>query len=137
MIAVHVVTLFSDSYFHASILDLVVPFVRNYREPFMAIGIIGGWMIVVFGLSYYVRDAVGSASWRIIHRFTLIAWVLAVIHTLGEGSDSGEVWFVVVVSLAVAPPTLFAIVRFGRARGPARGLEQVARALLRVPGRDG
>ena len=99
----HVASLLGDSYFHASIADLTVPFVRNYREPYMAIGIVAGWSLVVLGLSYYVRERIGIARWKVLHRFTALAWLLGVIHTLGEGSDAGKTWFLVVVSLGVIP----------------------------------
>jgi sulfoxide reductase heme-binding subunit YedZ len=99
----HVASLLGDSYFHASIAEVTVPFVRSYREPYMAIGILAGWSLVVLGLSYYVRERIGIARWKVLHRFTALAWLLGVIHTLGEGSDAGRTWFLVVVSLAVIP----------------------------------
>lgn len=88
----------------------------------MAIGIIAGWGAVVLGLSYYVRARIGIARWRMIHRFTALAWILGVIHTLGEGSDSGRSWFLAVVVVAVLPPaTLLATRMLGRRPTPAAG----------------
>jgi sulfoxide reductase heme-binding subunit YedZ len=77
----------------------------------MAIGIIGGWAMVIFGLSYYVRERIGIARWKLIHRFTALAWILGVIHTLGEGTDSGEAWFLAVTAIAVVPVVVLALMR--------------------------
>jgi len=119
MIVLHVLTLLGDSYFHPSIADVAVPFERDYREPYMAIGIIGGWGTIVLGFSYYVRTLIGIARWRVLHRFTVLAWMLSVIHTLGEGSDSGEAWFLAVVVLTVFPTALWVIVRLSNGRLPS------------------
>lgn len=102
-LVVHATTLLGDSYFHATVADIAVPFVRDYREPYMAIGIIAGWGVVLLGLSYYLRGRIGVARWRVLHRFTALAWAAGVAHSLGEGSDSGEAWFLAMVAITVLP----------------------------------
>jgi sulfoxide reductase heme-binding subunit YedZ len=110
-LAVHALSLLCDAYFHPTIADLLVPFEMNYREPYMAIGIISGWLMVIFGLSYYVRDRVGINRWKALHRLTALAWILGVVHTLGEGTDAGATWFLAVVGIAVVPATLLLLAR--------------------------
>ena len=56
----------------------------------MSLGIVGGWMFVILGLSYYVRGRIGPQRWRKLHRFTALAWVLGVVHALGVGTDAGR-----------------------------------------------
>lgn len=123
MIALHVVGLIGDSYFHPSLADVAIPFVRDYREPYMAIGIIGGWGTIILGFSYYARGRIGLARWRVLHRLTALAWVLSVIHTLGEGSDGGEAWFIVLVALTAFPTALLILMRLGSLRGSGFHLE--------------
>jgi len=133
MIALHVLSLFGDTYFHPTIAALAIPFVRDFRAPYMAIGIIGGWGTIVLGVSYYVRGAIGIARWKVLHRFTALAWVLSVIHTLGEGTDRGAAWFITVVVLTVLPTTLLILVRLANGRRqPPRFLEPAVRALPRL-----
>jgi sulfoxide reductase heme-binding subunit YedZ len=131
MIALHVLSLFGDTYFHPSIADLAIPVLLNYREPYMAIGIIGGWGTIVLGLSYYVRGLIGIARWKVLHRFTALTWVLSVIHTLGEGSDSGDAWFIAVVVLTVLPAVLLILVRLANGRWPPARFLPVPRSLPR------
>jgi sulfoxide reductase heme-binding subunit YedZ len=108
---VHAAALLGDSFFHPTVPDLLIPFWMDYKEPYMAIGIIGGWAMVIFGLSYYLRERIGVARWKLIHRFTALAWILGVVHTLGEGTDAGEAWFLAVTAIAVAPVVVLALMR--------------------------
>jgi sulfoxide reductase heme-binding subunit YedZ len=118
-LVVHAVSLLCDAYFHPTIADLLVPFHMSYREPYMAIGIISGWLMVIFGLSYYVRDRIGVNRWKALHRLTALAWILGVVHTLGEGTDAGATWFLAVVAIAVIPAALLLIVRLLTTRAPS------------------
>jgi sulfoxide reductase heme-binding subunit YedZ len=98
----------------------------NYKEPYMAIGIIGGWGMLLFGLSYYVRDRIGINRWKVLHRLTAVAWILGVIHTLGEGTDAGQLWFLALTIVVIAPVGLLLAARLlttpavGAPRGDAR-----------------
>ena len=118
-VVVHAAALLGDTFFHPSIADLTIPFVRNYREPFMAIGIIGGWGMVLFGLSYYVRERIGVARWKVLHRLTAVAWVLSIVHSLGEGTDAGRVWFIATIAITAGPALILLLIRM--TRGPRRG----------------
>jgi methionine sulfoxide reductase heme-binding subunit len=71
----------------------------------MAVGITGGWMLTILGLSYYARARIGVARWRRLHRFTALAWLLGIAHAIGQGTDAGTLPFAVAVA-AVALPTL-------------------------------
>jgi methionine sulfoxide reductase heme-binding subunit len=92
----------------------------------MALGIIAGWALFAFGLSFYARKRIGIARWKIIHRFTALAWLLGVIHTLGEGSDAGRTWFLAIVATALAPTLVLVIARFARRPDRKRAASAVA-----------
>lgn len=116
-IALHALALLGDSYFHPSLADLTIPFVSGYREPYMALGIIAGWGFALFGLSYYLRKRIGTARWKVIHRFTALAWILGVIHSLGEGTDARATWFLIIVTCAVLPSLALLFARLAKPRG--------------------
>jgi sulfoxide reductase heme-binding subunit YedZ len=109
-LAVHALALLGDSYLKPSLADVTIPFVSGYMRAWTTLGIVGGWMMIVLGLAYYVRGRIGPARWRSLHRFTALAWALAVVHTLGEGTDAGAAWFVL-PTLALALPTAALLVR--------------------------
>jgi sulfoxide reductase heme-binding subunit YedZ len=102
-IAVHGVSLVGDRYLHPSLVDVTVPFVGAYKTGWTTTGIVAGWLLAALGLSYYARRFVGQQRWRNLHRFTVAAWALGVIHALGEGTDAGQAWFLVMTAIAVVP----------------------------------
>jgi sulfoxide reductase heme-binding subunit YedZ len=110
-LVLHALALLGDSFFHPTIADLLVPFQLDYKEPYMALGIIGGWLMVIFGLSYYVRERIGISRWKALHRLTAVAWILGVIHTLGEGTDAGTSWFLILGGITVIPVALLVLAR--------------------------
>jgi sulfoxide reductase heme-binding subunit YedZ len=102
-IAVHGLTLLGDSFLHPSLTDVTVPFAFGYQRVATTLGIIAGWSFIALGLSFYLRDRIGRARWKVIHRFTLLAWLGGLVHTLVEGTDAGQLWFLALVTVTTAP----------------------------------
>jgi sulfoxide reductase heme-binding subunit YedZ len=115
-IVVHAVSLLGDSFMHPSVVDVTVPFASGYKEPWMAIGIVSGWSMIALGLSYYFRARIGVARWKVLHRFTALAWVLGLAHSLGEGTDAGTSWFLASVGLVTIPAAVLALARVAQTR---------------------
>jgi sulfoxide reductase heme-binding subunit YedZ len=103
-LTVHGVTLLGDGFMHPNVADIAIPFASSYKTFWTSLGIASGWGLVLLGLSYYVRDRIGLARWRTLHRFTALAWLGGLVHSLGEGTDAGQGWFLVGIGLAVLPP---------------------------------
>jgi sulfoxide reductase heme-binding subunit YedZ len=110
-IAVHAVVLLGDGFMKPTVADLTIPFVSSYQRLWTTLGILGGWALIGLGLSYYARGRIGVARWRAIHRFTALAWLAGLAHSLGEGSDAGEAWFLVAAAIAVVPALGLLVVR--------------------------
>jgi sulfoxide reductase heme-binding subunit YedZ len=110
-IAVHALSLLGDQFMHPSLLDVTLPFVSGYRTFWTTMGIVAGWSIVALGLSFYVRDKIGIARWRRLHRYTALAWILGLIHSLGEGTDAGTAWFLAMTAIATVPALALLVVR--------------------------
>jgi len=79
---------------------------------------VGGWMMIILGLSFYARGRIGQQRWRKLHRFTALAWLLGVAHSLGEGTDAGKLWFLVATGIVVLPAAALLVIRMS-ARRPA------------------
>jgi methionine sulfoxide reductase heme-binding subunit len=121
-VAVHALSLLGDHFLHPSLLDVTVPFVSGYKNFWTSMGIVAGWSLVALGLSYYVRDKIGSQRWRKLHRFTALAWILGLAHSLGEGTDAGTGWFLVMTAIATLPALVLLLVRSaGGSRRPRAG----------------
>lgn len=102
-IAVHGLALIGDNYMRPSLLDVTLPFVWSYKPLSTSIGIVAGWALILLGLSYYLRNRIGSKRWATIHRFTLLAWGFGLLHALTEGTDAGQTWFLALVLVTAAP----------------------------------
>lgn len=118
-IAVHGLSLLGDTWLHPSLLDVTVPFFASYRTLPTAIGIIAAWGLIVLGLSFYLRRRIGTARWKMIHRFTAVAWLLGLVHTFAEGTDAGKLWFIALIGLTAAPALILLVVRHARPGSPA------------------
>jgi methionine sulfoxide reductase heme-binding subunit len=110
-IAVHGITLLGDAWLHPGPIGVAVPFVMGYRPAFTGLGIVGGYLAAALGLSFYARRRIGAKLWRKLHRATILVYVLAVVHTLGAGTDAQEPWLRVAMALTGAPILYLLVVR--------------------------
>lgn len=85
-LAIHGVTLLGEGFLHPSLGDIAVPFLSGYKTFWTSAGIIAFWALLLLGVSYYARARIGVQRWRKLHRFTALAWILGVVHSLGEGT---------------------------------------------------
>ena len=102
-IAVHGLALIGDSFLHPSLGDVAIPFVSSYKTLWTSTGIIAFWALALLGLSYYARARIGPRRWAKLHRFTALAWILGLVHSLGEGTDAGQTWFLAMTAIVVVP----------------------------------
>jgi sulfoxide reductase heme-binding subunit YedZ len=118
MVALHGVALLGDSFLNPGLTGIAVPFVSAYRPLWTGLGIIAGYGLAVLGLSYYLRDRIGAARWRRLHRLTAVFWLLAVGHMIEAGSDAAQIWFLAVSGALVIPAALLLGLRWlGRVVG--------------------
>jgi sulfoxide reductase heme-binding subunit YedZ len=119
LVGLHGVALLGDSYLDPGLSGIAVPFASTYRPLWTGIGIIAGYGLTALGLSYYLRDRIGSLRWKRLHRFTSVFWLAALAHTIGAGTDAGQGWFLVLAGAVVVPAvTLLGLRLLSRALRP-------------------
>ncbi|HUO71130.1 MAG TPA: ferric reductase-like transmembrane domain-containing protein [Solirubrobacteraceae bacterium] len=131
LIVVHGGLLLFDAFLRPGLAGIALPFAMSYRPLFTGIGIIGGWLAAILGLSFYVRRWIGAKTWRKLHRFTIVAYLLAVGHVVGAGTDGRSPWMLALLA-GLTAPIVFAFTyrvlpaaarnrpRAGRGGAPAR-----------------
>lgn len=122
-LAVHGASLVGDGFLRLSVADVTVPLSSSYKTLWTTTGIAGGWLLVLLGLSYYLRTRIGTERWKRLHRFTLLAWALGLIHSLGEGTDAPSTWFLASIAVVSVPAVSLLLVRVApglRRRAAAR-----------------
>lgn len=112
MVALHGLALLGDSYLNPGPIGIAIPFVSFYRPLWTGLGIVAGYGLAGLGLTYYMRNRIGAARWRKLHRFTALFWVLAIVHTIGAGSDAAQIWFLLAAGLIVVPAALLLALRW-------------------------
>ena len=113
-IGLHGVTLLGDAFLDPSVTDLLIPFTIDYRPVYVAIGILGGYAAAFLGLSFYARRRIGGKRWRKIHRATPVVYALALIHTLGAGTDAGSSWLRAFMLATAVPAAALLLARLAK-----------------------
>ena len=121
-IAGHGLLLLGDPYLHPGIAGITLPFALVSQSIWTGVGIIGAWLAAILGLSYYARRWIGIATWRWLHRWTLLAYVLCLAHSIGSGTDSRSAWLLLLFAAMTAP-----VIAIGAVRARAAVLANRAR----------
>jgi methionine sulfoxide reductase heme-binding subunit len=130
-IGAHGLLLAADPWLKAGVRGIVVPFAIGYRPLWTGLGIVGGYLAAILAVSFYVRRRIGVRLWRQMHRFTVLVYALALVHSLGSGTDA-SIPLVRDAMLASILPVLFLFAlrlqrsrsRTGASRPPAHGISQ-------------
>ena len=76
-IAVHGLTLLGDPWLNPGPAGIAIPFTIGLPDASgSGLGIIGGYLAALLGLSFYVRRRIGPRLWRQAHRATILVYVL-------------------------------------------------------------
>lgn len=119
MVGLHGVSLLGDAFLNPGIAGILIPFAGPYRPLWTGLGILAGYGLALLGFSYYLRDRIGAVRWRRLHRLTAAFWLLAIVHTIGAGSDATEPWFLILNAVPIVPAALLLALRWlGRAASP-------------------
>jgi len=110
-IAGHGLLLLADPYLSPGLAGITLPFALPGQPIWTGLGIIAGWLTALVTLSFYVRRRIGTGVWRSLHRWTVVAFALSIVHTLGSGTDSGSTWLLVLLAIAIAPAVSLGVVR--------------------------
>jgi sulfoxide reductase heme-binding subunit YedZ len=109
-IALHGVTLLGDPFLNPGVKGIAVPFAIDFKTLWVGLGIVGGYLAALTGLTFYARKRIGVARWRKLHRLTIVAYGLSLVHTIQAGTDfQAGSW----ARLAILAPAFPIMVLFG------------------------
>ena len=116
---IHIASAVLDGFVPIHWLDAVVPFGAAYRPFWLGLGALSLDVFIALAVTSLLRRHLGHRVWRVIHWSAYACWALAMIHSIGAGSDSGQTWMVLVY-LACGAAVLLALVF--RLAATARGV---------------
>ena len=102
LLAIHVAAVILDDYVTITIADSVIPFVSSYRPIWMGLGVLSSHLLIALVVTSELRHRLGYGTWRAVHWTAYLCWPLAIVHSLGTGSDTRKAWAVWVVIVCVA-----------------------------------
>jgi sulfoxide reductase heme-binding subunit YedZ len=110
LLVIHVVTTVLDGFAPINLLDGLIPFVSPYRPLWLGLGTLSFDLIIALVITSLVRRRLGYRSWRAIHWLAYVSWPIAVLHTLGTGTDVKQ-WWLLLLSVACILAVIGAVLR--------------------------
>jgi methionine sulfoxide reductase heme-binding subunit len=102
---VHMVTLLADPYALLRLVDLLVPFTSRYRPVWTGLGAVAVDLLIAVLVTSAIRRRLTVRTWQAVHLTAYLCWPVAWLHGIGDGTDRGSGWYLVVsivCALAVA-----------------------------------
>jgi sulfoxide reductase heme-binding subunit YedZ len=87
-LALHIVTTIVDSFAPVAWTDAVLPFAGAYRPFWLGLGALSFDLLIALTVTSLLRGRLGYQTWRWVHWASYACWPIAVMHSLGTGSDS-------------------------------------------------
>jgi Ferric reductase like transmembrane component len=132
-VLVHVVTTVADRFAPIGYKDAVLPFLSPYRPIWLGLGAVAFDLLLALVVTSLVRVRIGLRTWRAVHWLAYASWPVALLHSLGTGSDARSGWLAV-VSVSCASALVLAVVWRGvGAGGPAPARSGAVLAAFAVP----
>jgi predicted ferric reductase len=89
----HALILLGDKYINYTLVQILIPFNSvDYKPIWVGLGQVGFYLLVIVSFSFYIRKRIGHRAWRVIHFFSFLALVLALVHGMLSGTDSALDW---------------------------------------------
>jgi DMSO/TMAO reductase YedYZ heme-binding membrane subunit len=126
---VHVVTIMLDSYVHFGLAEALVPLASTWHPVAVAWGIVAFYLLAAVEITSLARRRLPNRFWRRVHYASFPLFVLATVHGLSAGTDTGTGLAVVATAAALAPLVLLCAVRIqrrSRGHGGDRGATREA-----------
>ncbi|HZU59923.1 MAG TPA: ferric reductase-like transmembrane domain-containing protein, partial [Solirubrobacteraceae bacterium] len=123
LLVIHVITTVLDGFAPITLLDGLIPFASAYRPLWLGLGTLSFDLILALVITSLVRRRLGYRAWRAVHWLAYVSWPVAVLHTLGTGTDVKQWWLLLITVACILAVLLAVVVRVGavdRARGGLR-----------------
>jgi len=126
LLTVHIVTTVLDPFAGIHLIEVFVPFVGSYRPIWVGLGAVASDLMLAIVITSMVRRRLGHAVWRATHWLSYMCWPVAVLHTVGTGSDVKQAWLLALTAACVVAVVVAVWVRVGLGWPAQRRLRSTA-----------
>ncbi|MGD0385748.1 MAG: ferric reductase-like transmembrane domain-containing protein [Solirubrobacteraceae bacterium] len=126
LLVVHVITSVLDPFAGIRLIDAVVPFVGSYRPLWLGLGAFASDLLLAIAATSLVRRRLGHGVWRATHWLAYLCWPVAVLHTVGTGSDVKQLWLQALTAACILAVIVAVWARLSFGRPAQRGVRGAA-----------
>ncbi len=126
VLLIHIATSVLDPFAGIHLIDAIVPFTGSYRPLWLGLGAFASDLLLAIVITSLVRRRLGHGVWRATHWLAYLSWPVAVLHTVGTGSDVKQVWLLALTAVCAATVIAAVWVRVGLGWPSRRGLRGTA-----------
>jgi predicted ferric reductase len=87
LLIVHVVSAVADTFVDIRWWQALVPWGATYEPLWLALGTLSLDLMVIVVVTSLLRTRLPLGAWRWIHTGSYLAWILALVHAIGIGTD--------------------------------------------------
>jgi methionine sulfoxide reductase heme-binding subunit len=98
-LAIHIVAIVLDGYTSFGAADVLIPFHSSWKPVAVATGVFSMWILVTVEGTSLLKRRMPNRIWQMIHRTSILAYLLATAHFLQAGTDRRNVFAFGVVVL--------------------------------------
>lgn len=128
-LALHVVTVISDSFAPIGWKDALIPFASPYRPIWLGLGTVAFDLLLALTITSLLRHRIGFRTWRVVHWLAYLCWPVAVVHGLGTGSDTKLGVALVITAVCVVAVVMATAMRLASGMAGRPGTRRLGFAL--------
>ncbi|NEN06039.1 iron reductase [Diaminobutyricibacter tongyongensis] len=101
-LVLHVGTLILDPFSKLTLADVVIPFVGSFKPLWQGLGTVAFDLVIAIVVTGLLRRRIGARTFRFVHWFTYAMWPIAVLHSIGNGTNGTSGWFILFAIISAA-----------------------------------
>lgn len=113
-LGIHIVTAVLDPFTALGWGAALVPWGSSYRTLWVGLGVISLYLGAAVVVTSLLRQWLSYQFWRLVHWIAYAVWPLALIHSLGAGSDTRFLWMDTLYTVCCVAVAVFFVIRLAR-----------------------
>ena len=109
----HAATAIVDSYVDIRWWQAFSPVGATYKPLWLGLGSIAFDVMLLVVLTSLLRERLGQRAWKVMHLLGYLSWPLALVHSVGIGTDAPSSWGRQVGLACIAAVAAVSVVRIG------------------------
>ena len=128
LLGVHVVSAVVDEYVDIRWWQALAPVGATYKPVWLGMGTLALDFLAILTVTSVLRDRLPHRVWFVTHLLSYAAWLVAIVHGLGIGTDANRGWMTTTTWACCVAVALATVIRLGAGMRSRRS-ERTAQAI--------